>query len=218
MAAAPVPVVLYQVHIDFQVVGPQHGHAPRQLLAGTVARRHRPFLILGAQVVVIEGVVTDRLDPGGSLPYGGQPDSREARLANRVGLTRKVIPPPVSTLISVGRARNPFVARPEKGLQKNAHDRSPFPDYRRQLRYPAGVPRDYSPYPPECICLPGIAKIVLLSCLSAGPLLRRLLDDDRLWIKCRDVRSPGTGRWRGGGKLRGWPQRHCPRTPPLRSR
>ena len=149
VAAATAPVVLDQVHIDVQVIGPQHGHAPGQLLAGTVARRQRPPLILRAQVVVIKGVVTDGLDPGGSLPHGGQPDGREPRLANRVGLNGKVIPPPVGTQVAVCRARNPFVARPEKRLQKNAHDGPAFRNYRRQLRCSTSAFRDYTPYPRE---------------------------------------------------------------------
>ncbi len=121
VAAAAAPVVLHQVHVDVQVIGPQHGHAPGQLLAGAVARRHRPPLVLRAKVVVIEGIVTDGLDPGGSLPHGRQPDGREPCLANRVGLNGEVIPPPVGTHVAVQWARNPFVTRSEKGLQKNAH-------------------------------------------------------------------------------------------------
>ena len=41
-----------------------------------------------------------------------------------MGLPGEVVPPPVGGWVTVRWARNPFVARPEKGLQKNAHDQS----------------------------------------------------------------------------------------------
>ena len=43
-------------------------------------------------------------------------------IRNCVGLNGEVITPPVGAQVAVCRAWNPFVARPEKGLQKNAHD------------------------------------------------------------------------------------------------
>ena len=117
MAAAAASVVHYQVH-NVQVIGAHHGHASGQLLAGTVAQWHRPFLVLGAQVVIIERIVTDRMDARGPFPHGGQPDGSEPRLAKSVGLLRKVVPPPVGTLVTVCRARNPFVARPKKACKR----------------------------------------------------------------------------------------------------
>ena len=53
-----ITLVLDQVEIDIQAIGPQYGDASLQSFPRAEARRNRAFLVSGADIVIIEGLVS----------------------------------------------------------------------------------------------------------------------------------------------------------------
>lgn len=115
-SGSAVPLVLDQIEVHVQTIGAHHRDAAGQLLAGPVAGRHRSFLILRPDVVVIENVVSHGVSAPRSLVGGWQPNGREARLSEGAGLPGKMIPPCRGQSAIRGHWY-PVVAQLVKGLQ-----------------------------------------------------------------------------------------------------
>jgi hypothetical protein len=109
-ALAAAPLVVDNVEVDVDPAGLEDRHAPGQLFPSAATGGLGPLLVLRPEVVVVERVVAEGVDPVRPLRGGGQPDVRDAGLGQGLGLLGQAVPPIVDSR-SAGRGRAPFALR-----------------------------------------------------------------------------------------------------------
>ncbi len=96
-ARAALSMVELKVQVNLQPVGAKHGGASRELLATAVSGMHCPFLVLAADVVIVENAVAEccLADALFCLGYRRQPNVRKAGPRQGIRLVCQMVPPPV---------------------------------------------------------------------------------------------------------------------------